>query len=98
MELIFSTKEIDSKWNGNGTEIEWKWNEIFSTKEMGCKMEGIWNGNKMEKIYHPALEVKLNGMEWKRNVNGVERLCQPVILIFDFGNGMESKWKWKWNS
>ena len=58
-------------------------------------MEWKWNRNGMEKNYYPGLEVKLNGMEWKRNGNGMERLWQTVILIFDFGNGME--WKWKWN-
>ena len=48
-----STKDIDAKWNGNGTEMEWKWNG---------------------KNYYPNFEVKLNGVEWKRNGNGMEKL------------------------
>ena len=36
-------------------------------------------------------------MEGKWNGNGMERLCQAVVLIFGSGNGMEWKWKWKRN-
>ena len=61
----------------------------------GMEMERKWNGNGMEINDHPTMEVKFNGMEWKRNGNGMEGLCQTVILIFGNGNGMEWKWKWK---
>ena len=64
----------------------------------GMEMERKWNGNGMEKNYYPNLEVKLNGVEWKRNGDGMEKLQQKVMEKINFGNGMEWKWKWKWNS
>ena len=44
------TKEIYSKWDGNGMEREWKWNGKISTKDIDAK----WNGNGIEKITTPT--------------------------------------------
>ena len=44
------TKEIYSKWDGNGMEREWKWNGKISTKEIDAK----WNGNGIKKITTPT--------------------------------------------
>ena len=62
----------------------------------GMEMERKWNENGVEKNYYPNFEVKLKGVEWKRNGNGMEKQQQQVIEKIDFGNGME--WKWKWSS
>ena len=60
-------------------------------------MEWNWIGNGMETNGDPAVEVKLNGVEWKQKENGTEKVWRAVILTFGFGNGIELKWKWKRN-
>ena len=64
----------------------------------GMEMEWNWNGNGMEINCHPDMEVKLNGMEWKRKGNEMERLWRTMIFPYGFGNGMEWKWNWNGNS
>ena len=66
---ISPKNEIDAKWNGNGMEI------LSQNKSMqnGMEREWNWNGNGMDINGHPDMEVKLNGIEWKRKGNEMER-------------------------
>ena len=71
---------MEWNWNGNrveilpqkksmlsGIDMEWKWNGNFTKKllQIGLGMNGIG----MEINGHPDMEVKLNGMKWKRKGN-----------------------------
>ena len=40
----------------------------------GMEMEWKWNGNGMEINRHSDMENKLNGMEWKRKGNEMEKI------------------------
>ena len=40
------TKDIDAKWNGNGTEMEWKWNGKKLLPQLGSKVK--WSGMETE--------------------------------------------------
>ena len=77
-------------WNANGMVILLQKRSF----QKGIEMEWNLSGNGIEINRHPALEVKLNGMELKRKGKGMKRLWRTVKLRLNFGNGME----WKWNS